>query len=89
MVRVTFHHFAYISAMPEPMLTKFRQHWWWRGRQKKAPSSDLENVGHGHHLQNIAVSHLFYYQLYQSFIEIMPMWSTQKKSLDCNKRDQR
>ena len=49
-VKKRFHNFAYISAIVGPILTRFRPQLWHRGRQKKNDlSSDLENVGQGHH----------------------------------------
>ena len=47
---------------------------------KKRNISDLENVGQGHHLQTTLYLSYYMTDFYQTFIEIMTMWSATKMS---------
>ena len=46
----------------------------WQAAKNVTPS-DLENVGQCHHLQNLLYLSYYLTNFYQSFIEMMAMWS--------------
>ena len=61
-------------------LTKFRPQWWQHVQQQIILSSDLKNVGQGHHLQKSLKFSNYTTDICQTFIEMIAMWPATKMS---------
>ena len=76
MVGVTFYNFAYISAIFGTILTIMAS----QPAEKNVLSSDLENVGQGHHLHKSLYLSYYTTDFYHTFIQIISLWPATKMS---------